>query len=40
MNFLPQRRRGAEGKEVTLCCFSEWDKRVYEEIDDLLKNVG
>jgi hypothetical protein len=40
VNFSRRDLRGAEGKEVTLCCFSEWDKRVYEEIDDLLKNVG
>lgn len=30
--IFPQRRRGAEGVEMIFCCFSEWDKNIYERI--------
>lgn len=30
--IFPQRRRGAEGMEVTFCCFSGRDKTQYETI--------
>jgi hypothetical protein len=31
-DFLPQSRRGAEEMEVIFCCFSGWDKNIYERM--------